>query len=171
MNLGRLRAEIKRKAGARPVTYTREQLAPLEPTLEDPAIREYLQHCLTEEGYGASGVNVLDRERIVDELAAAPMEYLFPFDYVPIATDVGGNFIVVHAWGDRGAKVWWADHTGFSEDRVSYNDRVKGEWVYLTGLTVDNIGKALVPLDTDLEHFLLALLNDELAERLEALDS
>ena len=171
MNLHRLRALVAERAGEPARGRERADFAELEPALEDGAIREYLLHCLPDESYGASGVTVLGPRAIRDEVRGAPGQYLLPYDYVPIATSVGGNVVVVHAWGDRGAKVFWADHTSFGDDSICYQDRATGEWIDLEpGHTPEKIARALLPLGPDLETFLVALLGDRLTGRLDALD-
>ena len=157
--------------GGPPAVEPRSRFEALEPALEDDELRDYLLHCLPREAILVSGVWLLDRAHVLENaLDLAPGAKLRPYDYVPIASSVGGNLIVAHAWGDRRAKVYWADHTGWYDDTISYQDRAAGAWVDLAGYTPEHVERALVPLAPDLEGFLVALLGGLLTERLDALD-
>src|SRR5690348_9873881 len=110
MDLDRLRALVALRSGAPAVTVSEAALAPLGAVLESREIGEYARFCLPPEPYGASGVNVMALSRILDEIApwAAPGGHVFPWGYLPIASSVGGNLVVLHADG-----AFWADHTGW----------------------------------------------------------
>jgi hypothetical protein len=171
MNPRKIRELVHRKSGVPAVHLSRRDLANLEPALEDRDIREYLLECLPAEVYEASGVRILNLSRIFEEcFELVPGARIRPFDYIPIASSIGGNLIAVHAWGDRRAKVYWVDHAGWYDDTISYQDRTTGSWRTLEGYTPEHVETAMVPLAHNLESFLIKLLTDELTDDLDALD-
>jgi hypothetical protein len=172
VNLELLQQELETRSGRSTASHSAEELAPIGDALQDPDLHAYLSNCLPPEVVEVSGVRLLSLHQILDEIypGSTPGSQLHRFDYVPIATSIGGNCIVVHAWGDRRAKVYWADHTGWYEDSIAYQDRVTRDWIDLPGYSPENVERALVPLATDLETFLLKLLRDELTKELDLLD-
>src|SRR5206468_12508932 len=98
---------------------------------------------------------------------AAPGSFIRPYGYLVVASSIGGNAVCFHS---PSGKVFWADHVSFAPDCISFKDRTTGEWKYLHEYTPQNVAKALVPLDEDIESFLKDLLKDRLTKKLEALD-
>lgn len=170
MNAEVVKGLVLRRTGRPPRRHSDADLARIGDPLLDPLLKTYLSECLPDEVVGASGMRLLPLSGIVEELERAPGWYLHSYDYVPIATSIGGNAVVVHAWGDRRAKVYWADHVSFSDGQISYQVRETGEWVYLDEYTPAHVELALVPLGGDLFRFVTELLLDKLTERLDALD-
>jgi hypothetical protein len=119
-------------------------------------LRQYVDRCLTVDGYAASGVHVAGVQRMLDENndGAAPGFALFPRGYVTVATSVGGNAICVY----RDGTVWWADHSAFFDDVVSWRDNA-GRWREEPA-TEQSIRRALKPLSDNFEPFLVQLLRD-----------
>lgn len=172
MDLKVLRELVEKRSGSLPARYSDTELQAIGDPLLDSELRTYLTSCLPTHAISGSGVRLLPLEAILAEISpgASPGWYLHRFDYVPIAASVGGNMIVIHAWADRRAKVYWADHSGWYEDSISYEDRSTGDWVDLATCSPQNVERALTPLARHFPEFLVALLQDELAEELKALD-
>lgn len=150
------------------VEHTIDELEPMKDFLKQKEIEEYLRFCLTEEGYQASGIYVNSLASILDENMpnVAPGGYINKFGYLVIGTSVGGNVV---CFDSNSGKVYWADHISFNEAEISYKNRETGEWIYLP-FSEENILKALVLLDDDIETFLNKLLEDELEKLLDDLD-
>jgi len=162
-----IRSLVERRAGARPRAASQAELEPLGEAIQRPELRDYFRSCLPSQDYLASGVHVLDLQTILDEVAlgAAPGGAIFPFGYVPIASSIGGNLVCLHPDG-----VFWADHTGWYEDTISYQDRENDTWVQLDGYSPAHVRRALHQLSPDVEGFLVRLLRDQLTAELDALD-
>lgn len=163
-------AKIKTLIGVKAVataSYSVEELSAFERFLRNADIRDYLTECLPQEHYAASGIGVAALKGLEDEnlSAAAPGMYIFPRGYLVVATSVGGNAVCFHESG----AVYWFDHTGFYDDRVSYKNRRTQEWIY-EDMTDESIARAGVLLSQTVEPFLEQLLRDDLTERLDELD-
>jgi len=165
--LGLIRGLVEQSGGGRPLESSPAELAALGEAVNRPQLRDYFRSCLPSEVYLASGVRVLDLQAILREIAsgAAPGGSVFPFGYVPIASSIGGNLVCLHPDG-----VFWVDHVGWYDDRISYHDREKDTWVELEGYSEANVRRACHPLSPDIEGFLLRLLRDQLTAELNALD-
>ena len=171
MNVQRIRTLVAERSGETPAAEPRARFAVLEPALDDDALREYLLHCLPRESYLASGVTVHDARGILDEALGAPGEVVLPFGYVPIASTIGGNVVVVRTRGEGRATVYGADHERLGSTLwVTYPDPATGELRDVRDYDAGHVERALEPLGSDLEDFLVALLTDRLSERLGALD-
>ena len=59
MNIAEIRQLVARKSGRPPLHYESESLAQLEDVSGNPDVRQYLQDCLTDELYLASGIRIL----------------------------------------------------------------------------------------------------------------
>jgi len=169
VDISRIRHLVAVKSGREPVILDSERLAPFRLVTSHPHIASYLANCLPEERYTASGVGVCNLERLAEEnLAEAnPGCYIYRHGYLVVATSIGGNAICFHA---PSGCVYWADHAGFSAGRVSYQDRLTGEWVDLEGCTDENVQRAVELLSENIPQFLEDLLTDRLTGRLDQLD-
>lgn len=169
MNVNAIMNLVEQKTGKQSKTCSDDALASLAEFLEQPDIADYLRHCAPDEVVGASGVRVLPLAAIEEEMAkgASPGSFIRPYGYLVVASSIGGNAVCLHS---PTGKVFWADHTSFAPDCISYKDRSTGEWKYFYEYTPANVQKALVPLSDNIERFLTDLLSDRLTEQLEALD-
>jgi hypothetical protein len=140
----------------------------LEKFIGSSAFGKYLAHLTPQQTYVASGIHLLPLQDIKESIVrgAAPCGTIFPHGYLIFASSIGGNAVCFH---EPSAEVVWVDHTSFSDDSISYQERTSGEWKYLD-FTEENIGKAAVPLSDDFESFLSALLNNRLEDQLDELD-
>jgi hypothetical protein len=168
MNSERIISLVTAKAGSSPVRYAHHELEDFAGCFAHADIRDYLTGCLTVDGYTASGVRIYNLDRIRGEVCvgAGPGGFIFSYGYVVIASSVGGNAVCFHSPSGR---VVWADHTSFTDDTISYKDQTTGKWCYLP-FSVENIQRAVVPLNEDIESFLTDLLHDRLETKLDELD-
>lgn len=150
------------------VEHTTEELVPFKDFMKHKDIEEYLRFCLTEEGYQASGIHIHSLARMHDENMpdVAPGGYINQFGYLVIGTSVGGNAI---CFDSNSGNVYWADHVSYNEWEICYQKRGTEEWIYLP-FSEENVPKALVLLDNDIETFLNKLLKDEFEGVLDDLD-
>jgi len=155
--------------GVRLVTHSRGDLVSFETVLRNPAITTYLTECLTTADYTASGVfmgGMLESLKALNS-DLLPGACLFPHGLLSIARDVGGNTICVDS---RTGWVFFADHGRFDDTGVSYpNPERIGEWIGVDELTYQSILKALIPLSTSFDMFLVDLLQDRLEDLLDEL--
>lgn len=172
MDFEGIRKLVAMRSGSPPASHSGAELEAIGDPLFDVELKMYLASCLPTEVIQVSGVRLLPLEAILAEISpgAVPGSFLHRYDYVPIATSIGGNMVAIYAWADRRAKAYWADHSGWYDDFISYEDRSTGEWIELPDYSPENVEKALVPLGSSLTEFLAALLRDELREQLESLD-
>lgn len=160
---------VTQKSGFETVSLDTDSLARFG-DIPSSDLREYLTTCLAIESYAASEVTVADFNGLMEENLgdAAPGGDIFRFGFLSIATSVGGNAVCVDT---RTAEVFWADHTYFLDDLISYEDRSTGEYVHLRGAyTEETVRRALVLLSEDLGSFVESLLRDELTAALDELD-
>jgi len=135
-------------------------------------IRQYLEFCVPAKGFQASGITVLGVERgigIHDENApgVSPGGRLRRFGYIAIGISVGGHGLM---FSSEDGAVYWADYTDFSdEDEIDYQDRTTKK-LHSVPFTRENIFKALVPITSSIEEFLLKLLRDEYEDLFDSLD-
>jgi hypothetical protein len=123
----------------------------------------YLTSLTPHDVYFASGVRVLHLEAIREEIhELAPGALLLPYGYLPIATSIGGNAVLV-ALPD--AHVVWADHNAFGEDGIVQ----PGSW-NAKAYSPDSIANAVTLLDRDFLAFFSQLLDGALEARLGSLD-
>jgi hypothetical protein len=99
--------------------------------------------------------------------SAAPGAWIRPFNYLVVATSIGGNTVCLGA--DAGA-AFWADHSFFGASSISYRDQQSGQWIDAGPYTAESVRKSLLLLDDDIERFLKALLSDALEDPLDRLD-
>jgi hypothetical protein len=167
MNTENIKKIIGRK-GIACVEHTIDELEPIKDFLKLKEIEEYLRFCLSNEGYQASGISLKSLRNILEENMpnVAPGGYINKFGYLVIGTSVGGNAV---CFDSNSGKVYWADHVSFTEEEISYKDRETGDWVYLP-FSKENVLRALVLLDDNIETFLNKLLKDELEGLLDDLD-
>ncbi len=140
----------------------------LDQFISHPKVGAYLRELTPSENYIASSVRILHLQQIKMEIlqGAAPGGYIFPFGYLVFATSIGGNALCFHAQSE---KVVWADHDSFTDGSINYKDRQTRDWNYLD-FNEENIGKAVLPLSSDLERFLSDLMQNKLTEQLDKLD-
>ena len=168
MDIDAIRSLVAAKAGCAPVHYEAAELLGFDGCLAQRDIRDYLSQCLSPSGYVASGVRVHNLTSIRGEVCprAGPGGYIFPHGYIVVASSIGGNAVCFHSPTGR---VVWADHEGFADDVICYQDRASGKW-HDAEFTPANIEKAVVLLSADIGNFLSDLLADKLEQQLEALD-
>jgi hypothetical protein len=167
LDLNLLRTLITERSGEAPVPASDADLAPLSTAPGWATLDSYFRFCLPAEIYIASGVRVLHLDRILGEVCpgAAPGSHVLSFGYVPFASSIGGNLLCLHSDG-----VFWVDHTGWYDDRISYRDPATRQWASLSGYSADNVRRAVQWLSRDTQTFLLSLLADQLDSQLDALD-
>jgi hypothetical protein len=169
MNTDLIKKLVAKKTSGRPLICDESKLAPLSEFLSHPEIGEYLRYCLPSDMVSASGIRLLTLDSILQEMSngSAPGSFISPFGYIIVATSIGGNAVCVHSPSGR---VFWADHTGFGPDSISFKDAATGKWKYHHQYTRENVSEALVPLSDNFEVFLIELLEDRLESQLDALD-
>ena len=169
MDTTRIRELVRDRSDEEPRSLGLDELADLKEFLVSKDVTEYLRFCLPFRIYGASEVRVLDLSSINEEMCegAAPGGFIRLYGYLVIASDVGGNAIVVHHSTGR---VFWVDHESFSADQIAYKDRTTTRWKYLYEYTPQNVETACVLLSEDFERFLMDLLSDRLTDKLDQLD-
>jgi hypothetical protein len=167
MNVELIKDLIKKKGG-NCVNVSEDSLGDLISFVENSDIKDYLMFCLTEEGFTASGLAIMNLETIQDETIAdvSPGGFIKPFGYLVVATSVGGNAVCLDK---NSSSVYWADHSYFFDDLISYEDKETGEWHDLP-VNPENIKKALIYLDGNIEKFLKNLFEDKLEAKLDELD-
>ena len=165
LNAAKYGPMIDQLSGNSRLIYTNGELAEVQRFLGHEDLRVYLTRLLTSDGYEVSGVYVHSLDRIRDELLGSPGATLAPHGYLPVASSIGGNAV---CFGMDG-KVYWADHTGWYEDTISFQNRETGKWKSIP-FTKENIPKALVLLAEDVDSFLERFLAGELEDYLDDLD-
>ena len=168
MNTQIIKDLILRK-GAALISCSRADLIEFEGVLTNEDIFQYLSECQTTESYRASdihvGGNIREMRRANFELS--PGALLFPYGFLSIASDIGGNEICVDG---RTGRVYFACQGSFDDQMVYCTNQVTGELIDLKGLNYDNIIMGLHFLSEDLESFLVRLLRDELTGVLDHFD-
>jgi hypothetical protein len=109
-----------------------------------------------------------DQRRFAEENApeVAPGGYLNRFGWLVVGTTIGGNAIVVR---EDEPGVYFADHTSYSDDEVSYPSRSGRGWTY-ESLTSESVRRSLVSLADSDEEFVHRADSGEVDERIDALD-
>lgn len=169
MDIEQVRTLVTQKSGKPPQKPDEGALGKLVDGAAHPDVIAYLRYCLPFETYLASEVRVLPWKVIVEEMGegSAPGSFIRPFGYLIVASSVGGNVLCLH---QKTGRVFWTDHTSFSDDMIMFRDQGTGSWAYLDEWTPTNVGRAMVPISENMETFLTALLTDQLTARLDALD-
>jgi len=168
MNVERIRDLVRRRTGEPTVQPTQEELAPFLDSVAFGDLRDYLERCLPARGYEASGVRVKSLELLLEENIAGgvPGRYVLPLGMLVAATSIGGNAVCFSAEGN----VYWVDpQIFFDESTLSYRLDRADEWVE-EPLDAQSLRRAVRLLSTDLEAFLVELLEGRLFATLEALD-
>jgi hypothetical protein len=167
MDIELIKRSIEKK-GIKCLNVKEENLKVLSSFLKNPDIKEYLMNCLTIDGFSASGLAIKNLEAIQDEIMpdVAPGGFIAPYSYLVIATSIGGNAVCLD---EKSSSVYWADHSHFFENLISYEDKETGEWIDLQ-VTPENVKKALIPLSNNIQNFLIDLFEDKLKEKFETLD-
>lgn len=134
-----------------------------------PEVSLYLEKCLTPDGLTASGVRLHGFKRIVRENSAgvSPGGILLPLGYVIVATSIGGNGVAVDV--ETGDVYWVNNSDVFSDDDGDFitSPDPSNPYPRATRETVQTI---MVHLGSNLEIFLVELLNNELGTVLDRLD-
>lgn len=150
------------------ISHDGTALSKLEGFCKHSDIDQYLRLCLPLVCYGASGLDVLNLEAILEENEeeVTPGGYINPAGFLVVATSIGGNAVCFDV---NTGNVYWADHGRFSEVRILSVDSKTGEMECYETLP-ENVIKGMVLLDTSIENFLCELLQDKLEDELEELD-
>lgn len=158
------------KNGGKLIAYSLKDLTGYNSVIKNNDICEYLLECQTENSYQASGIYIGGDEKVMRRanFEFAPGVFLFPYNFLSIASDIGGNEICVHSITGN---VYFASHSAFDEDYVYYTNEETGQLIDIPGLNYKNILKGLVFLDNNFEKFLIDLLNNRLTDKLEQLDN
>ena len=140
------------------------------PFMPKGLLREYLDRCLSIDGFDASGIGFLGVRQLERELIpeSVPGGSLLKYGYILIATSIGGNAVVVDSATDL---VYWAERTNFSGSmRLCWKDPGSAEYIY-GEWTVDNVKTALIDMDYKLDDFIMESLSGKLEDRLDELDT
>ena len=130
--------------------------------------KNYIDHLSEYGDSGGSGIGLLGSKEIENELSegSAPCSFIKKHGLIPFGISVGGNCILFHV---TTGFIYWADHTSFDDDMVSFEDKETGEWIDLNR-SKENDFKALVLLSKKPDTFLKKLIDGQLQSELDALD-
>ena len=118
---------------------------------------------------GVTQIRWCDPTRLNEENAdgVSPGGILNRFGYWVIATTIGGNAIAV---SDGDPAIYFADHTWYHEDMVSYQDLAgKRDWIDLP-LNRANVIRSLFKLADSSEEFRNGMASGELDQMLDSID-
>jgi hypothetical protein len=130
---------------------------------------KYLLDRIAELEHGPSQIRWCDAGRLRLENAAevSPGGFLNQFGWWIVATTIGGNAIVV---GREDQAIYFADHTWYHEDLISYQDLAgEGEWIDLP-FTAEDMKRSLYQLAESPIEFQQMVASGDLDRILDRID-
>jgi hypothetical protein len=139
----------------------------IEKFVGHPTFGEYLAVGTPSKPYLASGVRVITLKDMRQEISeCAPGTFLFPLNYMPFATSIGGNAICFDLDRER---VVWADHSIFQPDSIVYFDPATDRIEELP-FTPENVASSVTQLHDDFWSFFRQLICGDWEKQLDELD-
>ena len=164
MNTQRIR-ELMIEKGGGIQKLSVDDIRQLELFMGNADLKQYLLECLPENTFRASGIDIWDKEQIIGYKGLdSSCSLIYEYGFMPLGDNGGADIICVDAeTGD----VYFASHQCFFEDEIeAVTD--KGRSIMLYEYNPENIRLGMnAKLSTNLERFLVDLLEDKLEDYLD----